>query len=407
MTCVIFDVYLHKILIMTIRPLTPNTGGVLNPEQVIGRETEVMQLTEIIKDQSVNMSASRRSGKSSVLFKLNTVLGQNDNFVSVYLDVEGIANCDSFIEKLYLKLKEEGIIRESSVKKIDNAFNNLIGRFSKIGLPGGFSAELHKRRQLWEKQLDELLKEVIKANPNKCVVISLDEFSIMLDKIPDEKEACELIGILRAIMHNEPYKDVIRFIYCGSIGIDLVLDKLKKAGNNIGQPLNHMYKFELQPLTDSNALFLAKCFNEGCRTNLEADEMKYICDLGENIPYYIDFLFSIIRYKPQPINKPTIDEAYLSMLNDPNDKAEFKHFYERISLHYPNKKISFQILNFLSKQHEFQTEKEILNHIASNQTIDRETLIEELDRLIADDYIIRSIKNEERTYRFKYEILRK
>lgn len=401
------DVHLLKIIFMTIKPLTPNTGGILKPEQVIGRDTEVIQLSSILEYQSVNVSASRRSGKSSLLFKLNTALDQKDNFVSIYLEVEGIGNCDSFIEKLYLKFKEEGIIKENAIERIDKAFNNLLGRFSKIGLPGGFSAELHKRRQLWEKQLDELLKAVIKENPNKLIVISLDEFSIMLDKIPDEKEACELIGILRSVMHNEPYKDAIRFIYCGSIGIDLVLDKLKKAGNNIGQPLNHMYDFELQPLTDKNALLLAKCFNKGCGLSLDDEQLAYICELGENIPYYIDFLFSIIRYKPKPIDKETIEEGYHSMLNDPNDKAEFKHFYERITLHYPNRRISFLILNFLSKQRETKTEEDILNYLLSNQAIGREELIEELDRLITDDYLIREIKNEGRAYHFKYEILRR
>ena len=274
-------------------------------------------------------------------------------------------------------------------------------------MPGGFSAELNKRRQIWEKQLDELLKEAIKANPNKIIVISLDEFSIMLDKIQDEKEACELIGILRAVMHNEPYKDVIRFIYCGSIGIDLVLDKLKKAGNNIGEPLNHMFSYELKPLSGENAIYLAKCFNKGCKLNLAEKEIAHICKLSENIPYYIDFLFSLIRYLPPPIGKNAIEKSHLSMLNDPNDKAEFKHFYERIMLHYPNKKISFSILNFLSKIKKPQIESDIFNHIAADQEIDRDALIDELDRLRTDDYLVRELKKEERVYRFKYEILRK
>jgi len=284
---------------------------------------------------------------------------------------------------------------------VDKVFDNLLGRFSKIGLPGGFSAELNKRRQVWEKQLDELLLAIIESNPNRQIVISLDEFSIMLDKIEDEKEASELIGILRSVMHTEPFKDSIRFIYCGSIGIDLVLDKLKRAGNNIGQPLNHMFDFILDPLTDKNAFYLAQCFNKGCELDLSESEMLSICQLGENIPYYIDALFSIIRYEKN------IEKAYNTILDDPNNKFEFKHFYERITLHYPNKEDSFLILNFLSKEKNPKTEAEILNYLSSEKVISRATLIDELDRLRTDDYLLRRIKEEQRVYQFKYEILRK
>ncbi len=389
---------------MTIIPLTPSTGGILKPNQVIGREAEVEEMVAILKRQSINLSALRRSGKSSLLSKLNLKLVGLDQFKSVYLEVEGISNCDSFIEKLYLKFKADKIIKEGAIKKIDKAFDNLLGRFSSVEIPG-FSAELNKRRQLWEKQLDELLAEAIKANPDKLIIISLDEFSIMLDKIEDRKEASELIGILRSVMHNEPFKSAIRFIYCGSIGIDLVLDKIKKAGNNIGQPLNHMYDYILNPLTNENALFLAKCFDKGCKTNLSEEDMKHICQLGENIPYYIDALFSLIRY--QSNNKETIQEAYQTILENPNNKFEFKHFYERITLHYPDKDTSFSILNFLSKSSKPKTEKAILNYLGSEQPIKRNDLINELDRLRTDDYLVRKIKNEERVYQFKYEILRK
>ena len=81
--------------------------------------------------------------------------------------------------------------------------------------------------------------------------------------------------------------------------------------------------------------------------------------------------------------------------------------YKRQTLHYPDKDTSFSILNFLSKSSKPKTEKAILNHLGSEQPIKRNDLINELDRLRTDDYLVRKIKNEERVYRFKYEILRK
>jgi len=89
---------------MTIIPLTPSTGGILEPNQVIGRGAEVEEMITILKRQSINLSALRRSGKSSLLSKLNLKLVGLEQFKSVYLEVEGISNCDSFIEKLYLAI---------------------------------------------------------------------------------------------------------------------------------------------------------------------------------------------------------------------------------------------------------------------------------------------------------------
>jgi len=133
--------------------------------------------------------------------------------------------------------------------------------------------------------------------------------------------------------------------------------------------------------------------------------LKSICALSENIPFYIDVLFSLIRYK-NPINEYEIKEAYQLMLNDPNDRFEFEHFNERIELHYPNKAISLWILNFLSKETATKSENEINNAVASHMDIDRTLLIDELNRLRKDDYLVREIIEEERHYKFRFEIIR-
>lgn len=149
---------------MTIIPLTPSTGGILEPNQVIGRGAEVEEMITILKRQSINLSALRRSGKSSLLSKLNLKLVGLEQFKSVYLEVEGISNCDSFIEKLYLKFKTEKIIKETAIKKIDKAFDSLLGRFSSVELPGGFSAELKT-----EKAILNHLAASVKINRNMLI----------------------------------------------------------------------------------------------------------------------------------------------------------------------------------------------------------------------------------------------
>ncbi|GAI64162.1 unnamed protein product, partial [marine sediment metagenome] len=51
----------------TIIPLTPQTGGVLNPHQVIGREEVIEKYWKILQVQGFVLYAERRFGKSAVL----------------------------------------------------------------------------------------------------------------------------------------------------------------------------------------------------------------------------------------------------------------------------------------------------------------------------------------------------
>jgi hypothetical protein len=388
-----------------LKPLTPSTGAVLNPDQVIGRDEDVKKIIDILEKQGVCLNAVRRFGKSSLLIKVKDVLNSRPGYRAIYLEVEGLSNCDSFISKLYNEFKKRKFINEKAAKKVDKAFNKLLDRFKKIGLGSLLEIELNERQQFWEKKLETLLTEAIKENPGKKLIICLDEFSILLDSIENKKEAISLIGILRGLVHNEDFKEHIRFIYCGSIGIDLVVDELKKLDKNIGDPLNHMPPYDLKPLEPDDAFYLCKCFNLGCKIEVSDELILKVCDLCDNIPYYIDGLYSIFRYEPV-IDNEVIDDAYKIMLNDSNGKFEFKHFYDRIKLYYPEKKVSLLILNALSKSKSWMSEVELYNIINVQNSFERELLIDEADRLKKDDYLERKEIENERYFRFKYRVLK-
>ncbi len=390
---------------MEIIALTPARGAVLNAGQVIGRDQELEVITEALLKQGVNINAVRRFGKSSILVKLKYELERNEKFRIIYLEVEGINTCDSFIDKLYRSFIKEKFIKENSVKKIDKAFNALIDRIKKVGVNSLLELELNERKQIWTDKIEMLLNAVIERGSDKINVICLDEFSIMLDSIEDKREAIALIGILRAIVHEPEFKDNIRFIYCGSIGIDLVLDKLKVLDGNIGEPLNHLFHFELQPLTRDNAIFLCRCFMKGCSLHLTDQCIYYIVDKCDFIPYYIDSIFSLIRYK-KSLSLEDINQAYMMLVDDSNEKYEFSHFFERIDLYYPNKSISFSILNILSRQSDIMSETDIYIAINPDESISRMECIKELDRLRKDEYIVRQIKDNERWFKFKYGVVK-
>ena len=380
-----------------IIPITPNTGGLVNPEFVVGREKEIDFFWNILKKQGIALFAERRLGKSSILRKMDK--DGHNGFISIYRPIEGISSPESLAEVLLNRIKELNLIDEGSAKKLENIYNittDFVGEVNGI--------KLKKLEYTWQKQLYYLLKKLTEKNPNDKIVIMLDEFSIFLDKLQDDK-ASTVIGFFRNITFEKEFKN-IRFVYCGSIGIDLVLDKIKSNGHNIGDPLNHMNKYELQPFTIDNAKYFGKCLNEGCRLKMNDELIEHICSRANNIPYFIDVVFDKIS-KMRKNDQSAIDKAYEEILDDTKGKESIKHFYDRIEDFYPKYKISVYILNFVSRCIHATTETEIANNVLTNTTnTDRIEINEEIERLKNDGYLFRSIKDGERLYDFKYSLLK-
>jgi len=381
----------------TIVPITPSTGGPVSHNNIIGRDEEIKLFWSKLEKQGITLFAERRLGKSSILRKIEAD-GQK-GFIPIYKPIEGISSPENVATVLLDRVKEMNLIDEGLSKKLKNFYNKTTEVVEEVK-----GIKLKKLEYTWQKQLFYLFKKLLEKHKDKIIVIMLDEFSIFLDKLK-KNEASTVIGFFRNITFEKEFKN-IRFIYCGSIGIDLVLDKIKKDGHNIGDPLNHMFKHELQPFTDNNAKFFGKCLNLGCKLKMPDELIKQICNRANNIPYFIDIVFDKIS-KTNAANQKAIDDAFEEILDDTKGKESIKHFYDRIEDFYPKYKISVYILNYISKSTQAVPEKEIFNNVLTITTeTNRIVINEEIERLRNDGYLLRTIKGGERIYNFKYSILK-
>ncbi|NOX47134.1 MAG: hypothetical protein GXO89_09180 [Chlorobi bacterium] len=137
------------------------------------------------------------------------------------------------------------------------------------------------------------------------------------------------------------------------------------------------------------------------------DELiEQICIKSNNIPYFIDIVFDKIS-RSKNTKQKAIDEAFEEILDDTKGKTSIKHFYDRIEKFYPKFKISVIILNFISKSTEAVTEAEIANNVLAFTTeTDRIEINNEIERLKNDGYLLRTIKEGDRAYNFKFSILK-
>ena len=380
-----------------IIPITPSTGGAVSINNVIGRDKEIKLFWSYLEKQGIALFAERRFGKSSILRKM-----ENDGrkgFTCIYKPLEGITSPMNFAAALLDRVKELKLIDQGTFEKLENFYNKATEIVDEIK-----GIKLKKLEYTWQKQLFYLFKKLIEKHNNKVIVIMLDEFSIFLDEL-SKGEASSVIGFLRNITFEKEFKN-IRLVYCGSIGIDLVLDKIKEDGHNIGDPLNHMKKYELETFTDDNALYFGKCLNLGCELNVSTVLIKQICKKANNIPYFIDIVFDKMSQEKKS-NQKGVNNAFEELLDDTKGKESIKHFYDRIENFYPNDKLSIYILNFVSKCKEAVSENEIANNVLSfTIETDRIEINVEIERLRNDGYLLRTIKNEERFYDFKHSLLK-
>ncbi len=384
--------------------ITTNTGGLVPTQDIVGRDSEINELWEILEKKGVAIFAERRFGKTSILCKMDAE--PKDGFVVLYKPIEGVETIEKFSDALIDIAKEKELIDENIADKLKKGFN-----LATDVVPEVKGVKLGKFQNNWQKQLIILFSKLIEKNSDKIIVLMFDEFPIFIDKLieSDKETAMSVLGFFRDIAHNNYFNKKIRFIYNGSIGIDLVLDKLKNLGVNIGDPINFLTKYRLEPLTDENAIYLSKCFKLGCGLTISYNLIKDICKRTDNIPYYIDVIFDKLKKSGKnSITQKIIENAFDEIIDDTTGENSTKHFYDRIDKFYPNKNVSENILNFISKNPEWTAENDIANNILSTiEDMDRDKINKEIERLKNDGYLIRKIEADKRAYNYKYSLLKK
>jgi len=83
------------------------------------------------------------------------------------------------------------------------------------------------------------------------------------------------------------------------------------------------------------------------------------------------------------------------------------HFYDRINNYYDQKELAYTLLDILSKEKNLELKESELKetHRVPDKT-DREVM-EVLDKLFKDNYLDRTIIDDERHFRFRYNLIRR
>lgn len=404
---------------MNTYPLSP-TIGTMPDHQIVGREKEIVSLLRLLISQSVSVEEIRRMGKTLLLQKLaywcnNKELFpeefQSENFKAKYFSFQGKQSLGEVIDYLIKELEGmkswNQIDLSNSYKLIRKIINSPTIKVKDVA----FTINLPEFKKSWKEIFYGILEDVA-SNQQKHetkLIIILDELPIMLwewYKQGNHDEAMEFLDVLRErrqILENKG----IRFIFCGSIGMKIVLNTFRNKFGYTGESTNDMEEFRLGAFTRDEVEFLCECFTlTGFETgNKNADLWEKVYLLTNGLPYYISKIFNIIQTENDKLlNERNIENAYHDILNDTNHHKAFNQLLERINIYYPKAKadVMKSVLSVLSTQSDFISEDEIV----SKANFEVKEIIQSLYDLLSDHYLIREISNERRTYKFKYEIFR-
>jgi hypothetical protein len=390
------------------------TSGTIQENKIVGRQKEINQLTGILQTQSIVLKQFRRMGKTLLLKKF--VYQSSHTQKAVYFMLQGVSNVTELTDALLHELRNDqrfgkAIMVWDNVKKL---YNKLRPELEIQDI----SFKLPEFTTQWKEALSACIKDIAnrKKEEDEILTLVLDEFPIMLwEWIQNGRaqDAIDLLNVLRKLRQTHEADGKIRFIICGSIGMEVVIDRLKKEFSYVGEAFNDMYKYSMEAMNYDDAIFLCECLYIDDFTSMK-DEPEYRRRLFElvsknvdNIPVYIHAQFSIIKFHHASVlSEDTIDLAYQRILTRKGeDYSEMlDQLWERLAIYYdPAKaKLMRQLLSYLSKRETTVTEDEIIRSVQGEP----EELEASLSILERDHYLI-CTGHPARAYQFKYQFIKK
>lgn len=372
---------------------------------IIGREKEIGELQIILEQSSVVMSSTRRMGKTMILTKMDEMHRPGTKTMLCF--IESVQRAEEFVNVFRENLVSQRLLKESDLKRVFKWLNDNLGNKD----VGFFKTPDFNRH--WKTILNLLIDDLVERHEIQ-VILMLDEFPKMLWNLiqnGNHQQAEEILDELRNIRERHEKRSKLRFIYCGSIGMNLVISNLVKRFNYAGAPLNNMYHYIVQEMSLEDANQLIMHLKVKNNLDLEYELVDYLAKACSCLPFFIDRVITQIKlaFTNNPITKAGIDRTVEAFISGRENNNQFNHFTERIDAYYnlEEKRIAHELLRILCKSSEFLTSENLLNFVKIKIQADDFEISRLLADLYEDMYIDRIIDGESIGYQFRFVLLKK
>lgn len=312
--------------------------------------------TKIKRKENLLLSSPRRTGKSSILKKMER--SPETGFIVKYKSVQSIDSSNEFFKQLYIIMIQDDSVfsfYEKYLNKVKTTLRILVHKIKGISLDG---IEFDSNETIdYYKECETLLKTL--PDDFNTLLILLDEFPDAVKNIGDnnKKEAIRFLQLNRDLRQNFN-NEKIQFLYTGSIGLGNIVEKLESK-----HLINDIVSVKLPLLKEEEAKNLISRLEIGIQKEFEKfiidDEVKDYIIKKESwlIPYYIqiiiDTLMEEFEENPQKITKETIDIVIKKIITE-RDRYEdyFGNWKTRLKQAFEKHEYlcALEILNTTSKK---------------------------------------------------------
>lgn len=381
-------------------------GPPVEGNDFFGRDLEINETWSDLEDGNhLLISAPRRIGKSSLVKRLIHKALEN-NWHATYVDVQDLTSELQFYKSLVMNLKED---TDSWFKKHrEKALSSLEALLSRIELGMEVTDGTEFKIKWSPGQLKEI-KEEIKNLLSNCdnLLIAIDELPFFLARIEKEENGrqrvSDLLHWLRALRQDN--KNKVRWIFCGSIGIDTFTTRLR-----LSEAFNDVQPYHISAFDEETARRFLVALGKDNGLNLTDEHAAEMVEImGWPLPYFLQLHFKQLKRLKRsaltaPITSDNLQHAYKNIIADlPALKTWEERLHEQLNAQEVTScktllKALCQSKKGLSRKNLFT-----LLYPAFNDTEKCEdSLSFSLDLLIRDGYLIEN----NRKYGFRSPLLR-
>lgn len=382
------------------------TGAPARGDDFFDRETEQRRLWEKLETDNVLMLAPRRVGKSSLLFRLGDTAGEN-GFRAVYLDVSTVKDEAGFVRALI-----DAVGRHPDGKKIaaslDKTFGDTLARLRRVEIPGAGLELAAPLPDDWRRPAEELVAALAGDSKFRWLLM-LDEIAIFALRLLDADRARirDFLTGLCALRKDQRFLDRVRWILCGSIGLDTVAARAR-----VGDTITDLAPIPLGAFSDRAADTFVEQLGVTYGLSLDPATCAHMRHrIGWAIPYHLQILFAALRHHcedhhttPSP---KAVDAAWVNLL-DPSHKTYFDYWLQRLheELGPVEAGPALRIAGHVAAGPDEGITREAIEAMLAGATADLEAITERarflLDLLQSDGYLVRDGDR----YRFRSNLLR-
>lgn len=379
-----------------VRPIPPSPGGLLGPEDVVGRNDEIERAWELLDRASVRLNEPRRVGKTSVLIKMEaepppgwTCVRQSFQGVNTVEDMaaralSGIARHQRLSRRVRQRASRFLVSTALSVTVEDVSFEL---KPSFVGDPIA--------------TLEAALVDVASALHGERLLLAWDEVpDMVLDIIENQGLAAAgtLLEVLRRLRES-PAGSSVRWLLTGSVGFHHALRSLPRGDSLV----NDLDNLQLGPLSERWAAWLAESLLLGAGVEADQGAIADLAEVSGGIPYLVHLVAKECRdRKLRTVSGGDIEPLFDSAMNDLDQSQQATHFLSRLDTYYGTRTAAAQwVLDFIAERPCTRQEIQAAAKRARTAIPQADDLRELLDWLCLDHYLVKHVGPEVR-YEWRY-----